>query len=166
VIFLIKVLGIVWPPVPGGIFTISSIPFLGWQLAFLLDLIGSTTGGVIAYWLGQKYGYKFLNKMFGMNVANKVRLIRIKEGKEIEAIFMYKILFGNVILEIIYYGAGVLKINFPKFLIGSILAHIIVGIPSFYLVDNLFSGKNVTITIIGVLIAIIFVIKTKGRYFE
>lgn len=165
-IYLVKILGIVWPPISGGIFTVASIPFLGWKLAFLLDFLGSLTGGSIAYWLGKKYGYTFLSKIFGSDISEKIKKIKIKTGKEIEAIFMYKVLFGNLIIEVIYYGAGVLQINFSRFLIGSVLAHLLVGIPSFYLVNNIFSGKDAVITITLTLIAIFVVLKTKGRYFE
>lgn len=165
-IYLIKILGIIWPPISGGIFTVASIPFLGWKLAFLLDFLGSLSGGSIAYWLGKKYGYNFLNKIFGSNISEKIKNIKIKRGKEIEAIFMYKVLFGNLIIEVIYYGAGVLQVNFPRFLIGSILAHLLVGIPSFYLANNIFSGKDIVITITLAVIAIFVVLKTKGRYFE
>lgn len=165
ILYLIKVIGIIWPPLSGGIFTLASIPFLGWQLAFFLDFIGSLTGGSIAYYLGKKYGYVFLNKVFGTDIVEKIKRIKIKKGKEIEAIFMYKALFG-IIIEAIYYGAGVLRVNFVKFSIGSILGHLIIGIPSFYLANNLFSGKDIISTVILTILAIIFVTKTKGRYFE
>lgn len=165
ILYLVKVLGILWPPFSGGLFTIASIPFLGWKLAFLLDFLGSITGGVIAYSLGRKYGYKFLHKLFGAELVQKIKSIKIKAGKEIEAIFMYKVLFG-ILIEAVYYGAGVLRVNFIKFTIGSILGHLVVGIPSFYLAGNLFSGKDFMSTIALTILAIIFVTKTKGRYFE
>ncbi len=165
-LYLIKVVGIVWPPIPGGIFTLASIPFLGWKLAFIIDLLGSTTGATIAYYLGYKYGYNFLKKIFGKNIAIKIKTIKIKKGKEIEAIIMYKLLLGGVILEAICYGAGVLKINFKIFLIGSILAHIFIGIPSFYFTHNLLLGKNIISTIAVASLALIVLFKTKGRYFE
>lgn len=165
-LYLVKVIGIVWPPLSGGIFTVASIPFLGWKLAFIIDLLGSATGSVITYYLGFKYGYKFLKKVLGNKFVEKIKSLKIKKGKEIIAVFMYKIIFGNVIVEVIYYGAGVLKINFKKFLIGSLSAHVLTGIPSFYFANNIFSGQDVLVTLVLIVLGIIFVVKTKGRYFE
>ena len=36
-LFTIKVTGIVWPPLPGGIFVLGSIPLIGWFNAYLID---------------------------------------------------------------------------------------------------------------------------------
>ncbi len=165
-ICLIKILGILWPPLSGGVFTVASIPFLGWGLAFLLDFIGSLVGGAAAYYLGRKYGYIFLSKILGENVAQKIKSVKIKKGKEIEAVFMYKVLFGNVVIEAIYYGAGVLRIDFLRFMIGSVFAHLLIGIPTFYLANNIFSGKNAIMALILLFVGLLVVYKTKGRYFE
>lgn len=166
VLYIYKSLGILWPPIPSGLFTMASIPFLGWPLAYLIDLLGSITGGSLAYFLARKYGLSFLKKIFDQKVIDKIKKAKIKKGKEIEAVFMYRLLLGTTILEAVYYGAGLLKVDFPKFLIGAILSHIIVGVPTFILAQNIFSGKNVAITIASVVISIFIVYKTKGRYFE
>ena len=68
--------------------------------------------------------------------------------------------------HVVYYGAGFLKIPFGKFLIGASLSHIVVGVPSFILANNIFSGKNLILTGILSVVALIFVLTTKGRYFE
>ncbi len=132
-LFLIKIAGILWPPISGGIFTLASIPFLGWKTAFTIDMIGSTVGGTIAYMLGKKYGFPFLNKILDTKIVEKIKSVKIKKGKEIEAVFVYRLLFGSVIVEAIYYGAGVLSIHFGKFLVGVTLSHILIGIPIFFL---------------------------------
>ena len=165
-LFFIKVIGIVWPPISGGIFTLASIPFLGWKLAFITDLSGSTVGGLIAYFLGKKYGFPFLVKLLGNDIVAKIKKIKIKKGREIEAVFIYRFLFGSVILEAIYYGAGVLNVNFGKFVIGAILSHVVIGIPIFYLASSIFSGPNMVFTISLSIIALVVILKTKGRYFE
>ncbi len=165
-LFIVKVIGILWPPISGGIFTLASIPFLGWQLAFMIDMAGSTVGGVIAYQLGRKYGFPFLNKILDTNIVEKIKRIKVKKGKEIEAVFVYRLLFGSIIVEALYYGAGVLKIHFGKFLIGVTLSHLLIGIPIFILASTIFSGANIILTITLAIIALIFIIKTKGRYFE
>lgn len=165
-LFLVKVIGIVWPPLPGGVFTLGAIPLIGWVPAYLIDLLGGTLGGVISYYLGLKYGEKFLLKVFDQSVVDKVKKIKIKQGKEIEAVFVYKVLFGFTIIEAIYYGAGLLKINFRKFFIGAVLSNLAVGIPIFYLVQNVFNKENIVLAVGSLLIAIPIFFKFKSRYFE
>lgn len=166
VLYIYKSLGILWPPIPAGLFTMASIPFLGWPLAYLIDLLGSITGGSIAYFLARKYGLSLLTKIFDDKVIDKIKKTKIKKGKEVEAVFVYRVLLGTTILEAVYYGAGLLKINFPKFLVGAILSHIIVGVPTFILAQNIFSGKNIVITVVSVVVSIFILYKAKGRYFE
>ena len=110
----------------------ASIPFLGWFNAYLVDFFGSLFGGIIAYFLGKKYGHPLLNKILGSDLTEKIEKVKIKKDKEIEGVFVYRLAFGSTILEAIYYGAGFLKIGFKNFLIGSTLSHIVIGVPSFF----------------------------------
>jgi uncharacterized membrane protein YdjX (TVP38/TMEM64 family) len=161
-----KVIGIVYPPIPGGTFIIGTIPFLGWFPTYLLDLAGSIIGACIAYFLGSRYGYSVLHRLFDDSVVHKISSVRIKKGKEIEAIFVYRLLLGGTILEGIYYGAGLMHVKFRNFLIGSILSHAVVGIPLFYLVKNAFSIESALIIAIPLLIVFLVFTKLKHRYFE
>jgi len=165
-LFIYKSIGVLFPPIPAGVVTMASIPFLGWFVAYMVDMAGSIFGGMFAYWLGKKYGRKILKKIFSDSIVNKIVKTKVKKGKEIEAVFMFRVLLGSTILEAVYYGAGFLKIPFGKFLIGASLSHIAVGVPSFILANNIFSGKNLILTGILSVLALIFVLKTKGRYFE
>ena len=58
-----KIIGIVWPPIPGGVFTLGSIPVLGWLSAYLTDLAGSIVGSSIAFFLAKKYGQNFMKRI-------------------------------------------------------------------------------------------------------
>ncbi len=165
-LFIVKTLGILWPPIPAGLFTLLSIPFLGWFGAYMVDLTGSVVGGSVAYYLGRKYGIPFLKHIFDEKMITKIKDVKIKKGKEIEAVFVYRVLLGTVILEAVYYGAGLLKVEFGKFLVGAILSHIAVGVPMFILAQNIFGGNNIVVTIILVVGGAFFVYKTKDRYFE
>lgn len=165
-LFVYKSVGVLFPPIPGGLVTLASIPFLGWFGAYLVDLFGSTLGGIVAYYLGRKYGHPLLKKVLGEEMARKIEKIKIKKEREIEGVFIYKIALGSTVLEAVYYGAGFLKIGFKNFLIGSVLSHVAVGIPSFYLAENILNGQNVILTVALTLAGIIFIFSTKGRYIE
>ena len=165
-LFIYKSVGVLFPPIPAGLVTMASIPFLGWFNAYLVDFFGSLFGGIIAYFLGKKYGHPLLNKILGSDLTKKIENIKIKKDKEIEGVFVYRLAFGSTILEAIYYGAGFLKIGFKNFLVGSTLSHIVIGVPSFFLANNILNGQNITFTVILTIVGIVFVLFTKGRYFE
>ena len=165
-LFVYKAIGVLFPPIPAGLVTIASIPFLGWAGAYAIDLLGSITGGSVAFLLGKRYGRNILRKIFNDSIVEKIVKTKVKKGKEIEAVFMFRLLLGSTILEAVYYGAGFLRIPFGKFLIGASLSHIAVGVPSFILANNIFSGKNLVLTGALSVLALFFVLKTKGRYFE
>lgn len=165
-LLIFKSIGILWPPIPAGFLTLGSIPFLGWQLAYLIDLVGSIIGGSISYYLGKKYGLVLLKKLFDQKILDAIQKIKIKKGKEVEAVFVYRVLLGTTIIEAVYYGAGLLKVNFRKFLLGAVLSHIAVGVPTFVFTQNILSGKNIVLTIVSIAASVYLVYKTKGRYLE
>jgi len=46
-LFVLKALSIIYPPLPGVIFTIASIPLIGWKLAYFADILGSSFGATV-----------------------------------------------------------------------------------------------------------------------
>lgn len=164
VLILIKTVAIVWPPIPGGLLTLGSIPMIGWFNAYLADLIGGLTGSSIAYYLGKRYGHSFLRKIFDEKTIVKINKIKIVKNKELEAIFLVR-LFTGIISEAISYGSGLLGIKYRNFLLGTFLASLMF-MPFFYLASGILSGKNILLNGIIVLIVGTLFYKLKGRYFE
>ncbi len=165
ILVIIKVIGIVWPPISGGVLTLGSIPILGWIASYFADLLGSVIGSVIAYLLGRKYGLPFLRKVLDDSVVEKIKVVKIKKDKEFEGIFFLRI-FGGTIVEVIVYAAGLLGVNFQSFVFASISSHLVVGLPTFFLAGEIVSGGNFVFTLISSIILIIFFAKFKNRYFE
>ena len=71
-LFIYKSIGVLFPPIPAGVVTLASIPFLGWFGAYMVDMAGSIFGGMFAYWLGKKYGRKILRKLFNESIVEKI----------------------------------------------------------------------------------------------
>lgn len=165
ILLIIKVVGIVWPPVPGGLITLTSIPIFGWSVAYLIDLTGSIIGSWIAYELGKHYGYEFLSKFLGHDLIQKVRKIKIKKNKEFEGILVLRF-FGGTIVEVVAYSAGLLGVGIGNFLLAGFISHIIVGVPSYYFAGNIFSGQNTIISVVSFLLLLLLLTKFKNRYFE
>lgn len=166
VLVIIKILGIVIPPIPGGLITLGSIPFIGWQWAFFADIVGGLIGSTIAFYIGKHYGKPLLLKLFGEAAVKNIYKVKIKKHREIESVFMFKLFFGAAIADIISYSAGILGIQFKNFFISSAVHYVLIGIPAYFLVSGFFSTENIIINIIIVIIAIPLFIKFKNRYIE
>lgn len=165
VLLFIKIAGIVWPPIPGGLLTLGSIPVLGWPLAYSADFIGSMIGSSAAYFLARKYGLDFMKKIFDEDTIEKITKVRIKPHREIESIFLFRF-FGGTIIEVICYGAGLLRVRYSNYLIATVLSHMALGIPAFYLTRNILVGRGILINLSLAILMVILFFKLKHRYFE
>lgn len=95
VLFLAKVAAMVYPPLPGGLFTLGAIPVIGWVGAYVVDLLGSMVGSTVAYVIGRKYGYALLEKLFDEESLKRLQKIKVKNGRELESVFMLRTLGGH-----------------------------------------------------------------------
>lgn len=164
VLVILKIAAIVWPPIPGGLLTLGSIPVIGWFNAWLADTIGGIIGASIAYALGRKYGQKFLKKIFDQKTIDKISLIKLKSGKEIEGIAVLRLFYGTI-SEFISYGSGVIGVKYIHFLIGTFLSSL-GGMILYYFSQGIFAGENIVVNAILLGLAVILFFRIKGRYFE
>jgi len=163
VIIFIKIIGIVWPPIPGALVSIAAIPILGWKLAYLSNLTGLIIGAVTAYKIAEMWGEKLVKKIIDLNTMKK---IRIKKGREIELVILLTIFGGGAFFEAVCYAAGLLKIDIKKFLVGIIIGNALVGIPYYYIIDKAIL-LNMTLIAIILSLSIVFILyKLKIRYLE
>ena len=161
----IKIAGIIWPPIPGGIFTIASVPVLGWFGAYLVDFSGSLIGSTAAFFIARKWGLNFIQRIFDQGTFERIMKIKIKKSREIESVFLMRI-FGGTIIEAVCYGAGILGVSYRNFLVASILSHIPLGLTVFYFAGNILSGRGATVGVILLVILVFLFYKFKDRYFE
>lgn len=165
-LFTFKTFSILWPPLTGGLATVAAIPFLGWFRAYLIDFLGSVIGGSMCFFLGKKYGFRLLDFLLDKSIVERLKSVKVRKEKEIEAVIIYRVFFGGTLIEAIYYGAGLLKIGFKNFLVGATVSHIIVGIPTFYFARNIFDRKYILFFIISLALGIPFFIKFRRRHLE
>ena len=163
-LFSIKVTGIVWPPLPGGIFVLGSIPLIGWFNAYLIDFFATLVASSIAYVLGRKYGMPLVKRIVGEGMIEKIEKIKVRKERELETIFLIRMLGGAVVVEVVAYASGLFKIGYKNFLLGTILSHLLVVIPAYYFFGNIFSGQNMIISIISIGILLILFAKFRKRY--
>jgi len=163
---IIKIAGLVYPPIPGGIFNLAAIPFLGWPLAYLSDLTGTVIGATIDFYLAKKYGIKLLTKMFDENTVEKIKAIKIKTNRQTEFSLMMTTTSRLLLTEASYYAAGLLKLNPYKFMAGAIVSHLLFGVPGYYFAGQLIKTNQIYLAVIGSIIIIPLWVKIKDRYLE
>ena len=162
----IKIIGLVFPPIPGGLVTWGSIVVIGWQAAFAADFIGAMIGATANYYMGKKWGVTIVKKIFGNTISNKISKLKIRKGREIESVAVFKVAGGGTIVEAISFFAGIINLNLKQFLAGSAIASLVIGLPTYILTDNLLSSRNIALNLAAILAGFFVLYKLKGRYFE
>ncbi len=165
-VILLKAIGIIWPPLPGGLASIAIIPLVGLHWAYFCDLVGTIIGCSIAYYFGRVHGRQFLAKVFGEEFAAQTDKLKIKKGRELEALFVLRLLGAGVLVEAVSYGAGLIKMSYRKFLVGTVLSHLIIIGPCFYLYSALYDSKEIYLVAASLIITMPILWLVKGRYFE
>ncbi len=157
--------GLIYPPLPSRVLTLGAIPIIGWQGAFFIDFLGTLIGSVVTYYIGKRFGLKFLRWFFDKDSINDISTLRIVKGREIESVFVLCLIFNSTMIEVVSYGAGILKMSLTRFIIGRILSHLVVGIPSFYFISNVFQTRNIALNAVLLIFSLILFFKLKSRYF-
>lgn len=163
ILFVIKVLGILWPPLPGGYFNFIALPIYGWFVAYTIDFFGGLVGASLTYYIARKWGRTFLKHIFSDTLLEKISSLHIKPGKEIESIVFFRFTASGF-AEFVCYGAGLLKLNFTRYIIGTALSHLLVGIPLYYFADLLLIDRNFLISIPLFIVGAIMIFLFKDRY--
>lgn len=162
----IKAFSIVYPPMAGVVFTLASIPLIGWELAYLIDIIGSTIGTSISFFLGKKYGYSLLNKLVGENIGSKISKIRLKNKNQIEAAVFLRFAAGGLLSDGLAWGASLIGFRYFSFMIGFLISHLVISLPIFYFIGISISFNSWILVLFTVVLAYGVIYKFKGRYFE
>ena len=164
ILTLIKIIGIVWPPLPGLVFTIGAIPIIGWLPAFSVDLVGSIIGSSFVFWLARRYGHKVILKIFGESGLKQTQRLKFNPHNELEALIIMRI-FGGPVSELVSYGAGITNISFRNFVMGTLFSNLLVMLPLFYLAGLAFSNGGLFFGIIPLFIGILILYTLRKRYF-
>jgi uncharacterized membrane protein YdjX (TVP38/TMEM64 family) len=170
-IYLITLLGlkafsIIYVPLPGAAFTLASLPLIGWQVAYLIDILGSALGATLAFYLGKKYGFSILNKILGRTIATKIAAIKLKPKNQFEAAIFLRLAMGGMLSDGLAWGASLIGFRYVPFMIGYLVAHIITTLPVFYIVASAISFNSWVVVGSVMLVSWLIMYKFKGRYFE
>ena len=166
VLLFTKVLSIVYPPLPGVVFTLASVPLIGWKTAYVVDICGSIIGATISFYLGKKYGYAILIRVLGKGLADKIATTKLKQKNQVEAAIFLRFAAGGMLSDGLAWGASVLGFGYLPFTIGYAISHVVTTLPVFYFIAASISFDSWVIVAIAAVLAWLVIYKFKGRYFE
>lgn len=104
--------------IPAIFVTIAGTLVFGRWTAFILSFIAVMIGSIIMFWVGRKFGRKFLNWLAGKEQADKW-VERMSHGKYLFFLMMLFPMFPDDILCVI---AGFTNMSFNYFLITNLIA--------------------------------------------
>ena len=165
-LLLLKVFSVIYPPMPGIVFTLATIPILGWKTAYAIDFVGSAIGTTSSYYLGKKFGSAILKKIVGKSLANKILAIKLKQKNQIEATVFIRFASGGVLSDGLAWGANLIGFQYVPFITGYSICHLITTLPVFYFVAASISLDSWVVFAAAMVIAWLVIFKFKGRYFE
>lgn len=157
-----RVLAIVIPPIPGGMFSLALIPVYGWLQSYLFALTGVLVGSSIAFWLGRIYREPLVRRFVPLQHLHNYES-RLSERTEFLAFLAIRFT-TSAILDFMSYVAGLSKISYPKFIIATAISTLPDAL-FYYLTDqiyhSLFKGSfYLAIPMIIFVIAALYVAKT------
>jgi uncharacterized membrane protein YdjX (TVP38/TMEM64 family) len=161
-----KAISIAYPPLPGSLLTAGTISIIGWEAAYAIDLIGSTLGVVLAYFLGRRYGNNILLWVLGEKITDKIKSIKVKDRKQIQTAFIMRIAMGGILSDGLAWGASMVGFRFFPFVMGYILSHLLISAPVFYFISKSIEVSSWAIALPAMLLAWLLIFIFKGKYFE
>ncbi|MBO5954570.1 MAG: TVP38/TMEM64 family protein [Clostridia bacterium] len=118
VFVLLQILQTTVLQIPAIFVTIAGTLVFGRWTAFILSFIAVMIGSIIMFWVGRKFGRKFLNWLAGHEEADKW-IDRMSHGKYLFFLMMLFPLFPDDILCVI---AGFTNMSFTYFLVTNLIA--------------------------------------------
>jgi uncharacterized membrane protein YdjX (TVP38/TMEM64 family) len=165
-LFIGKTISIVYPPLPGAVFTLAAVPLIGWKVAYTIDILGSFLGASISFYLGKKYGYTILSRVVGKTITNKISSIKLKPRNQVEAATFLRFAAGGLLSDGLAWGASLIGFRYFPFMTGHLISHVATTLPVFYFFAASISLHSWAILGVSTILAWLAIYKFKGRYFE
>jgi len=161
-IFLLKTLGLIFPPFSGGIFTLGLIPFIGPLYAYLFDFIASAIGFSVTYLIAKKYGDNVLGKLIGEKRTEKIKNLNLKSHNQFFLVLTMSLVIGFFAAEIVSYVAGFYKFRYKNMITGTLIAHVAIQLPAFLLVEKALEGYYLAIIVLVLLVVFLYFFRKKA----
>lgn len=162
-LILWRTLGMVIPPIPGGIVSLALIPVLGWFASFVYASIGILLGCTIAFFLARRYREPLVKRFVTLQMLHQWEG-KLSQEKEFWAFVVIRFTTGPI-MDFISYIAGLSKVSFKTFFLASLIS-LLPDAVYYYLGDRLYS-HNPYLGAGAFIVFIIFVyIGEKTQFFQ
>ncbi|MBI2028675.1 MAG: TVP38/TMEM64 family protein [Candidatus Levybacteria bacterium] len=162
---LIRIIGIVFPFIPGGIVSFALVPLLGWFNTYVYTVTGIFIGTSLAFWLARKYREPLVAKFIPLQKIRQLEK-QMSTKKQFLAIVALR-LFTVPVIDFSSYIAGFTKISYKKFAAATLIASL-PDILIFYLGEEAykrFFGDSLFVgAIILLIMALIYFIIKRYNY--
>ena len=160
-LILLRTLSNVFPVIPGGMIVFSTVPILGWAVAFACNTVGIMLGASIAFFLARIYREPLVERFASLNKIHELEK-QVSGEKQFLTLLAFR-LFTVPVVDISSYVVGLTKINYLKFFFATLIASL-PTIVVFYFGSEVYKrifGKNLFVGIAAILIlgSIYFIIK-------
>lgn len=119
IFILIRMLSVVFPPLPGFVFDLIGIAVFGKWVGLILGEVGVMLGACLAFFIARKYQEGLVKKFAPL--ASFSKWVEKLSGKEQFFSFLILRLSTSMFFDVINYAAGLTKIKFSKFFWASFL---------------------------------------------
>ena len=156
VFILMQVLQVVAFFIPGEFIQIAGGYIFGTFLGGLMSLMGITLGSAMVYFISNKYGKPFVDKLISQKEVKLFKKI-LKAGSKKIVVFMFYLIPG-IPKDALAYICGVSDISFNDFFIYSTLGRIPGIFISSYFGQRIYARDVTSLIAIGVTMTILFIV--------
>lgn len=156
VFVLMQVLQVVAFFIPGEFIQIAGGYIFGTFLGGIISLIGITLGSIIVYFVSNKYGKPFVEKLISKKEVKFFKKI-LKAGSKKIVVFMFYLIPG-IPKDALAYICGVSNISFKDFFIYSTLGRIPGIFISSFFGQKIYAGDVTSLITIGVTMSALFIL--------
>lgn len=126
----LTVLGVVLLPLPGPVTVLIGVAIYGPLWAFVLSVIGTIAGAIIAFALGKVFGKKLVSWMIGEDKYEKYSALLVEKGR---FVFVLMMLFPGFPDDILCLVAGATDMSYKFFTVAiSLTRPVMIAVYSFF----------------------------------
>ncbi len=119
-IILWRIVGVVIPPISGGVLSFALIPVIGWFPSFLYSTVGLLIGASVAFYLARFYREPLVKRFVPLQELQEWEG-KLTGTKELWTFVLIRLTTGPV-MDFISYLAGLSKLSFRKFFFATLLS--------------------------------------------
>lgn len=120
ILILWRFIGVVIPPIPGGVLAYTLIPILGWFWTFFYSAIGLLLGACVAFFIARKYREPVVHRFVSLQSLQKWES-KLSSNTELWGFILLR-MTTQPIMDFMSYLAGLSNLRFWKFFVATVIS--------------------------------------------